>query len=338
MSELVGNGLFDLQVNGYAGVDFNDPALTAAGLDHALEAMLAAGVTQCLPTLITGLPSELHERFVALDRAVRESRLGRRMVPGYHLEGPFLNSEEGFRGCHPGQAMQDADPALVANLQAAIELPILLVTLAPERAGAIDLTSKLTEEGRVVSIGHSSAGYAEVAAATAAGLSMSTHLGNGLPQLMPKLNNSLMAQLASRELVACLIADGHHLTPEALKAVINLKGADNCILVTDAVSAAGAKPGPYSLAGMHVLRTQEGAVVQPGHEGLFGSALCLDDAIRNVCAWNIVAPPVAIAMASTRPRQALSGAFKKFNIPAPTCKVSWNDNLEPTVLELPAEI
>ena len=95
------SGLFDLQVNGFAGVDFNDPALTADALDHALAAMLRTGVTACLPTLITAAPDALAARLVALDRAVAQSRLGKLMVPGFHLEGPFLNPAEGYAGCHP---------------------------------------------------------------------------------------------------------------------------------------------------------------------------------------------------------------------------------------------
>ena len=135
---MISDGLFDLQVNGYAGVDFNDPDITAAKLDHALEAMLADGVTGCLPVLITAYPDELKARFRALDAAVAGSRLGPIMVPGYHLEGPFLNDAEGYRGCHPAGAMRDPDPQLVAGLDKRLKRPILLVTLAPERTGAIE--------------------------------------------------------------------------------------------------------------------------------------------------------------------------------------------------------
>ena len=113
-------GLIDLQVNGYAGVDFNDSALDAAALDHALEAMLHDGVTTCLPTLITAPEAVLAERLAALDRAVADSRLGPRMVPGFHLEGPFLNPAPGFAGCHPPDAMLPPDPALLRRLVAGL--------------------------------------------------------------------------------------------------------------------------------------------------------------------------------------------------------------------------
>lgn len=112
-----GAGLFDLQVNGYAGVDFNHPAITAAALDGALETMLASGVTQCLPTLITAHPAQLCERFTALDAAVASSRLGPLKVPGYHLEGPFLNAADGYAGCHPPEAMSDPDIGLIDTVE-----------------------------------------------------------------------------------------------------------------------------------------------------------------------------------------------------------------------------
>ena len=122
---MISEGMFDLQVNGYAGVDFNDPSLTPALLDLALEAMLASGVTQCLPTLITARPDELAGRFTALDHAVNASRLGPWMVPGYHLEGPFLLADEGYSGCHPQEAMSDPQVALIDRLEALIRRPIL---------------------------------------------------------------------------------------------------------------------------------------------------------------------------------------------------------------------
>src|SRR5277367_103382 len=98
-------GLIDLQVNGFAGVDFNNAALTSAALDRALQAMLRTGVTTCLPTLITAPEDALAARFAALDAAVAGSDLAQAMVPGYHLEGPFLNPAPGYAGCHPPAAM-----------------------------------------------------------------------------------------------------------------------------------------------------------------------------------------------------------------------------------------
>ena len=128
-----------------------------------------------------------------------------------------------------------------------VSIPILLVTLAPERAGATGFIAGLTQRGKVGAMAHSSAGFADVTAAADAGMTLSTHLGNGLPQQLPKLENTLLAQLAEPRLTACLIADGHHMSPAALAALIRLKGLDNCILVTDAVLGA-ARHGSRTVA------------------------------------------------------------------------------------------
>ena len=124
-------GLFDLQVNGFAGVDFNDAELTPAAFETAIDALLASGVTQFLPTLITATEAQLQARFKALDRAVQASPRAKAMVPGYHLEGPFLNPAPGFCGCHPAAAMIPADIGLVDRLRAPLSKPIVLLTLAP---------------------------------------------------------------------------------------------------------------------------------------------------------------------------------------------------------------
>ena len=329
---MITSGLFDLQVNGYAGVDFNDPAITPRQLDDALEVMLAGGVTGCLPTIITAHPVELTERFRALDAAVRASRLGMAMVPGYHLEGPFVSDRPGYCGCHPPQAMTDPDLGLVRQLDSLLTRPILLVTLAPERVGGVAAVRGLTEAGKVVAIGHSAAGFGTVRLAAEAGASLSTHFGNGLPAMLPKLENTLLAQLSEPRLTACLIADGHHMTPEALAAIIRLKGAGNCILVSDATLAAGAEPGTYRFAGMDIVLSDDERVARPGEAGLAGSALRLEQAVRNVAAWEIADAPGCIEMASVRPRAAIGRALRYAGLELDPGKIEWNSALEPRVI------
>ncbi len=319
-------GLVDLQINGFAGVDFNDPAITPADLDRALEAMLATGVTQCLPTIITAHPHELVERFQALDKAVAESRLGPLMCPGYHLEGPFLNPAPGYHGCHPPQAMTAARPELIAEVERGLSRPILMVTLAPEREGAIRLTKSLAEAGKIVAVGHSAADFDQVSAAADVGLSLSTHLGNGLPQSLHKLANPIFAQLAEDRLMAGFIADGIHVHPKALAAMIRAKGFERSILVTDAVVAAAAPIGRYHFAGMAVDRMPDGSVRQEA--GLLaGSALCLDEAVRNVVSWGIATPAQAFAMASDHALAAIRPALAAHGLVLAEGEVEWSDEL-----------
>ena len=329
--DVITAGLFDLQVNGYAGVDFNAPSITPESIDYALEAMLADGVTGCLPTIITAHAEELEERFQALDAAVADSRLGPKMVPGYHLEGPFLNDRPGYHGCHPPAAMTDPDKGLIDRLEARTRRPILLVTLAPERKGGTALVEALVKSGKTVAVAHSAASYADIASAADAGMTLSTHLGNGLPANLPKLENTLLAQLAEPRLKACLIADGHHLPPDALRALVSLKGQDKCILVTDAVLAAGAEPGAYRFAGMDVTLSDDGAVRVPGVSGLAGSALRLDQAVRNIVSWSIAEPSAAILMASSQARNAIAGSLNHAGISMASGKIEWNSSLEPKV-------
>ena len=129
----VSDGLFDLQVNGFAGVDFNDVAITPKAFDEACVAMLRTGVTHCLPTLITAPLNVMAARLKALDTAIAQSRLGTMMVPGYHLEGPFLNPSDGTAGCHSKAAMLLPDYAAINPWLQGYHKPVLLITLAPER-------------------------------------------------------------------------------------------------------------------------------------------------------------------------------------------------------------
>ena len=328
------SGLFDLQVNGFAGVDFNSETIDADALDHALEAMLATGVTACLPTLITASDDALEARFSALDRAVSRSRLGPLMVPGYHLEGPFLNPGDGYAGCHPPEVMRSPDASLIERLSRMLTRPILLVTMAPELEGSGSFIRSMTAEARVVSIGHSSAGFEAVAAAADAGARLSTHLGNGLPQLLPKLDNPLFAQLAEDRLSASFIADGIHLPPLALKALLKAKGTERSILVSDAVSAAAAAPGHHPFAGAMVEHALDGSVRLPGSRYLAGSALALDQAVRNLVDWRLAAAREAISMASDNPRQLMAAAIETLADHRPSGDVLWSDDLHPLVVKV----
>ena len=317
-------GLFDIQINGYAGVDFNSTALTPSALDHALEAMLLSGVTACLPTLITAPEDVLAARFAALDEAVARSRLGPAMVPGYHLEGPFLNPAPGYAGCHPAAAMVLPDPALVERVARDLRCPILLLTLAPEREGALRLIAWARSHGIVVAMGHTAADTDCVGRAVEAGLALSTHLGNALPQPQPKFLNPMMAQLAEDRLHASFIADGIHIPKDALKVLLRAKGPGRSILVTDATAAAGAPPGMYEFAGMAIERAPDGSVREPGSAVLAGSGLCLDQAVRNVVAWGFASAAEAVAMASSIPAAVLG-------VTLPALEVEWGSDLRPTV-------
>jgi N-acetylglucosamine-6-phosphate deacetylase len=328
------SGLTDLQVNGYAGVDFNDTNLDAIALEHALAAMLHAGVTTCLPTIITATEDELAARLHALDQAAANSELAAAMVPGFHLEGPFLNPGKGYAGCHPSAAMQLPDPALLERLMAPLARPILLLTLAPEREGAAAIITWARERGMLVAIGHSAADEDSVARAVAAGAVLSTHLGNGMPQMQPKFRNPLMVQLAEDRLFASVIADGVHIPIHALKVLLRAKGPERSLLVTDATAAASAPPGLYRFAGMVIERAADGSVRLPGQGVMAGSALCLDQAVRNLVAWGIADAAAAVRLAANNPAALLASGLAAHGLRLPETALVWSDDLLPMQVRL----
>ncbi|MBT3359220.1 MAG: N-acetylglucosamine-6-phosphate deacetylase [Rhodospirillales bacterium] len=299
-------GLVDVQVNGFAGVDFNSDGLTAEELDCALTAMLATGVTRCLPTIITAAPDRLRARLVALDTAVRESRLGPWMVDGIHLEGPFLSPEDGYAGCHPTEAMRPPSLEVFDKLTANLAAPVRLITVAPELDGAIPFIEALSRRGTVVALGHSSATHDVVKHAADAGARMSTHLGNAISHLLEKNNNTLFAQLGEDRLAAGFIADGAHIPPYMLQSWIRAKEPRRTVLVTDATAAAAAEPGMYTLGDLGIERGDDGVVREPGSPYLAGSSATLDGCIRNVMRWFGYDFAAAFAMARNHPLSILN--------------------------------
>ncbi len=251
------------------------------------------------------------------------------MIPGFHLEGPFLNPTPGYAGCHPPAAMIHPDPAVLARLTKSVRRPILLLTLAPERPNALSVIAWARANGIIVAMGHTAADHATTTQAAAAGVTLSTHLGNALPQPQPKFLNPLMAQLANDQLDATFIADGIHIPPHALQTLIRAKTPSRSVLVTDATAAAAAPPGLYPFAGITIQLTPDGSVRIPNTATLAGSALCLDQAVRNLVAWNLTDAATAVAMASTHPNAILGPALVHHRITLAETMVTWSDDLHP---------
>src|SRR6185312_14154709 len=158
-------------------------------------------------------------------------------VPGYHLEGPYLSSG-GSRGCHDPRLMHSPDWDEFMSLQEAAGGNIAIVTLAPELPNACEFIRRACAAGIIVAIGHSDATPEQIHRAVEAGASLSTHLGNGCPELIHRHQNPIWSQLASDQLTACLICDSFNLPPDFVRTVLRAKGIERCILVTDAVHVA----------------------------------------------------------------------------------------------------
>jgi N-acetylglucosamine-6-phosphate deacetylase len=299
-----GPGLVDLQVNGYAGFDFNSrPESWRPGDFPRVRAALAGrGVVAALPTFITDAPERLVARAAAYARLLAERPELEATFPKLHIEGPFISAEDGPRGAHPlahCRAPRDL-PDLLDRLREASGDRIGILTLAPELRGALELISRATAQGICVAIGHTAAAPEVIAEAVAAGARMSTHLGNGSHWSLPRHENYIQAQLAEDGLVASFIADGHHLPWYVLKNFVRAKTPARSVLVTDAISAAGAGPGRFTLGDDEVEVSAELRVTRPGKPGFAGSALTLDRAVINAALHCGVSFEEAWEMASTR--------------------------------------
>jgi N-acetylglucosamine-6-phosphate deacetylase len=292
-------GLFDLQVNGFGGIDFNAPDLAADRVDEALERMRATGVTRCLPTLITSS----FEQFACGARIL--GRMSNAAIAGIHMEGPYLSPEDGARGAHQREHVTPASIDDFNRRQDAAGGRIVLVTLAPEVPGALPLIEHLVASGVHAALGHTAATPQQIGDAVAAGATLATHLGNGCPQMLPRHPNVIWELLAADALFASLIVDGHHLPPATVKAMVRAKGPGQTILVTDAVAAAGCTPGRYTIGGVNCELGVDGRVSLPGTPYLAGSGLTLDRAIANTARFTGLSVDVVIPMASAIPASYL---------------------------------
>jgi N-acetylglucosamine-6-phosphate deacetylase len=274
-------GFVDLQVNGFAGVDFNDPNTPVDEIGRALDAMFSTGVTRCLPTVITGPADAMLASLRNLRRAQMELPHGR-AIAGFHVEGPHIGVEDGPRGAHPAQWVRPPDLAEFARWQEATDGNIRLATLSPHWPEAPGYISALTNSGVVVSIGHTGANAEQIGRAVDAGATLSTHLGNAAHKMVPKFPNCLWDQLAEDRLRASFIVDGLHLDRSFLRVALRTKTVERTILVTDAAAPARAAPGRYRLGELNVELTADNRVVLTGTQKLAGSALRMNHAIENL--------------------------------------------------------
>jgi N-acetylglucosamine-6-phosphate deacetylase len=290
-------GFFDLQVNGFAGVDFNDPASTAEDFDRAAAALRQTGVTRFLPALITSST----DAFVRCARKLAAWR--HPAAVGIHMEGPYLAADA--RGVHPLEHLTAASVDDFQRRQDAAAGRILVVTLAPEVPGALPLIEHLVKQNVRVSLGHTVASPAQVRDAVSAGATLSTHLGNGCPRQLPRHPNFLWEQLAADELVGTVIADDHHLPGSVVKVMVRAKTKERMVLVTDSVAAAGQPAGEYQMGDLRLSLSAHGRVTLAGTEMLAGSALTLDVAVGNTVRFTGLSLEEVWPMASAQPARAV---------------------------------
>jgi N-acetylglucosamine-6-phosphate deacetylase len=262
--------------------------------------LFSTGVTRFYPTVITGGPDDMRKALANLARA-RDSLDGGEAMDGFHVEGPHISPDDGPRGAHPRRWVRPPDVEEFRRWQDAARGHIRLVTVAPEWPQAPAYIEALTAAGVVISLGHTNANGAQIADAVSAGATMSTHLGNGAHQVLQRHPNYIWEQLAEDRLTASFIVDGVHLPASFLKVALRAKGLGRSVLVTDASSPAGAKPGRYSLGEQTVILTEDNRVLLSDQDKLAGSALRMDHGIQNLMKLAGMSLHDAVTMATVNP-------------------------------------
>ncbi|OBG74099.1 MULTISPECIES: N-acetylglucosamine-6-phosphate deacetylase [unclassified Mycobacterium] len=284
-------GFVDMHVHGGGGASYTDgPAADRAAAFH-----LTRGTTTTLASLVTAAPVDLIARVRALADAT-----ARRTVAGIHLEGPWLSRAR--CGAHDPALMRDPDPDEVDAVLAAGAGAIKMVTLAPELPGADRAIRRFLDAGVVVAVGHTDATYEQTRRAVSLGATVATHLFNAMPGLHHRDPGPALALLRDPRVTVELIADGVHLHPEVVTAVIDAAGPDRVALVTDATAAAGRPDGTFRLGAVDV-DVVAGVARVRGTSTIAGSTATMDRLFAAVAAS--AGPAAAVQVTATTPARAL---------------------------------
>ena len=298
INSYIAPGLIDNQINGYAGVDFSGNELKVEDVIRAAEAIWSGGVTTFLPTLITNSNENLTRNLGILSKAIDHYKQLGESVPGFHLEGPYISPDEGYRGCHPVQYIHNPSWEEFLGFQEAAEGKIIEITIAPEIEGAMEFINLCYKNGIVVALGHTNASAEQILRAIENGARLSTHLGNACANFIHRHKNPIWPQLANDRLTPTIIADGHHLLPEEIQVFYKVKGPENIILTSDVIYLSGMIPGKYTFMESEVILTEDGLLYNPVLQCLAGASFPLKKGVENVMNFTGCSLTNAINMAS----------------------------------------
>ena len=276
------SGYVDIQVNGFAGVNFSSPSLHLEDIARACNALEARGTAAFCPTLVSS-PDEVYDRNIPLLASAMDEDLPGARILGIHVEGPFLSVKA--CGAHPEHLLRRPDPDLLARWQDLADGALCLLTLAPELPGAGNLIERAVASGLTVGLGHHMGNEQAIRAAAQSGATLSVHLGNGIAHRLQRHPNPLWAQLACDDLSASVIVDGHHVPRSFVRVALRSKGLDNFVLTSDASPPAGLEPGTYEFSGHDVTLSDNGRLSMADKPGLAGSAATMRECARRLAEW-----------------------------------------------------
>jgi N-acetylglucosamine-6-phosphate deacetylase len=283
-------GFIDVHVHGGGGFDVTTSREAMAG---AAAFHLTHGSTRMLVSLMAAPVDRLCEQLEWVDQVAADGR-----VIGAHLEGPFLAPSR--CGAQNQDHLLDPDPLVLAKLLDAANGRLRQMTIAPELPGALELIADLVGAGVIAAVGHTAATYDEARAGFAAGASLATHLFNAMGPVSHREPGAAVAALDAGAVVE-MINDGVHVH-DAITRLIGRGNPDRVVLITDAVSAAGAGDGNYTLGDREIV-VRDGAARLSGSTRLAGSTLTMDEAVRRfVCDVGLPVEEAAAAAATTPAR------------------------------------
>jgi len=281
---VVAPALFDLQINGYGGVDFQQDDLTVEHLLHAAACLRRDGCARFFVTLITDEWPLMMARLKHLRQLRAKSAILRSAIAGWHIEGPFLSAEPGYCGAHNPEKMIDPSPRHLRQLRQVAGNDLVLITLAPERKGGLEAVKLAVRLGMVVSLGHTNAPADILVEAYAAGATGFTHLGNGCPRQLDRHDNIIWRVLDLSFITVGLIPDTHHVSPALFRLLHRGLESSEIYYTTDAMAAAGAPPGNYRLGRLELEVGADGVVRLPGQSQFAGSSLTPVEGVRRAVA------------------------------------------------------
>ena len=262
----------DLQINGYGGIDFNSSGLTVDKVKAVTRRLAADGTAGYLPTFVTGDPETVCANLRIVAEARRADVECRDRILGVHLEGPFISPEPGAVGTHPLEWVRKPDLALFDRFQDAADGAVRLVTVAAEIDGMPAFVKELSSRGIAVSLGHQMAATpSDIEPCVTAGAKAFTHLGNGIPNMIPRHDNIVMTALAEDRASVMFIPDGHHLPDTMLKVYCRAVPIKRLVAVSDAQYPAGMPPGEYDVCGARARLEPDGLLWNPARKCLVGA-------------------------------------------------------------------
>ena len=265
-------GWIDLQINGYAGVDFNAPGLTVEAVKEVTDRLASDGTAGFMPTLVTGDPEMLISTVRTVMAARRKYAVCEKAILGFFLEGPFISDKPGAVGTHPVEWVHAPDLALFNRFQDAAEGLVRMVNVAAEVPGMPAFVKAIADTGVTVALGHQLAkSPADIEDCIVAGAKAFTHLGNGIPNEVNRHDNIVYTALVEDRASVMFIPDGHHLPDTMLKLYIRAVPLKRLIAVSDAQYPAGMPPGEYEVCGAHARLEPSGLLWNPARKCLVGA-------------------------------------------------------------------